>query len=235
MEAAGGRPTGSLAALAVGLALALGGCAAPQACYCRGTAGNAASTSAYTVACPDVIELNVASRPDLSGRATIEPGGAISFGSGDRLRVDGLTPDEIAENIAIELPCSRSAVQVRVAEYVSRQLFLCGPVEGEERAVPYQGPEVVVDFLHRVGGLPREAEPRDVHVVRANVALGRRPEVFNVDLKAILLQNDAKTNVILEPYDQVYIGESARSCWMRCLPPWMHLRGPGENQPPMRP
>jgi polysaccharide export outer membrane protein len=223
MEAAEGRPTRSLAALAVGLALGLGGCAAPRACYCRDAPGAAQATSAYTVGCPDALEISVVPRPDLTGRTTISPDGAISLASAERFRVEGLTPDEIADKLAIGLHIPRPAVQVQVAEYASRQVFLCGPVEGYEKAVSYEGPEPVVDFLHRIGGLPRDAEPRDVHVVRANVAAGRRPEVFQVDLKAILVEKNAATNVLLQPYDQVYVGESPRSCWARCLPPWMHL------------
>ena len=102
-------------------------------------------------------------------------------------------------------------------------MFLCGPVAGHERAVPYEGPETVVAFLKRVGGLTRDAEPREVHVVRANVASGRRPEVFDVDLPAILTRGDEQTDIALQPYDQVYIGETARSNWAKCLPPWMQL------------
>ena len=223
MTAAEGRPTRSLAALATGLALALGGCAAPQACYCRNASGSAESASAYTVACPDTLSLTAAPRPDLTGPAAIGPDGAIPLGSDGRLRVEGLTAGEVADKVATVLHVPRPAVQVQVAEYASRQVFLCGPVEGRERAAPYQGPETVVDFLHRIGGLSRDAEPRDVHVIRANVAAGRRPEVFQVDLKAILIQKDAKTNVVLQPYDQVYVGESPRSCWSRCVPPWMRI------------
>jgi protein involved in polysaccharide export with SLBB domain len=96
-------------------------------------------------------------------------------------------------------------------------------VAGHERAVPYQGPETVIEFLRRVGGMTRDAEPREVHVVRANVAAGRRPEVFDVDLRAILTRGDERTDVPLQPYDQVYVGETARSNWAKYLPPWMQF------------
>ncbi len=224
MKAAEGRPTRSLAALALGLALGLGGCAAPRACYCRdASAGGAEAASAYTVAAPDMLEWAVASRPDLTGRAAIEPDGTVAVGTDARLRIEGLAIAEVAEKIAAELHVSHSEIQIQIAEYASQQVFLCGPVAGTERAVPYQGPETVVQFLRRIGGLTSDAEPRDVHVVRANVAAGRRPEVFPVDLNAILIERDEKTNVLLQPYDQVYVGESARAAWERCLPPWLQF------------
>src|SRR5207249_3939929 len=131
----------------------------------------------------------------------------------------------IATRVGTIVGMSRDDVHVRVAEYASRQVFLCGPVAGHERAVPYQGAEPVVEFLRRTGGLTREAEPREVHVVRANVAAGRRPEVFPVDLRAVLTRGDGTTNVRLQPYDQVYVGETARSVWAKYLPPWMQMGG----------
>jgi polysaccharide export outer membrane protein len=223
MGAAEGRPNRSLAALAMGLALGLGGCAAPRACYCRDTSAAAGQyASAYTIAAPDVLELAVPSRPTLTSRVPIDPDGTIALGSDNRVRVEGLTVSEVAEKLATELHVSPPNIQIHVAEFASRQVFLCGPVAGTEQAVPYEGPEPVVAFLRRIGGLSSEAEPRDVHVVRANVAAGRRPEVFPVDLKAILIDKDSKTNVLLEPFDQVYVGESALATWERGLPPWMH-------------
>jgi protein involved in polysaccharide export with SLBB domain len=226
MGAAGDRRTHDFASLAVGLALAACGCAGSQALRCSDGAGMSsgiASTISYTIACPDVLELAVGPRPDLTGRTAVEPDGTVPVGPIGRLRVEGLNADEAAEQLASALHLSRGEVQIRVVEYASRQVFLCGPQAGHEKAVPYQGPETVVTFLRRTGGLSRDAEPGSVHVVRSNVAAGRRPEVFPVDLKAILTRHDEATDVRLEPYDQVYVGESARSNWMKYLPPWLQF------------
>jgi hypothetical protein len=86
--------------------------------------------------------------------------------------------------------------------------------------VAYQGPETVLDLLQRVGGLGSGAAG-DVQIVRAHVADGGAPEVFQVDLEAILRKKDQETNVRLEPFDQVYIGQSHRCLLSSCLPPWM--------------
>jgi protein involved in polysaccharide export with SLBB domain len=226
--ATGGRPV-LLAVLAA--ALACCGCAGSQALRCRDAVGHSTGTtsaSLYTIACPDVLDVNVGPRPDLSSRCVVDPDGTIPIGPIGRLRVEAMTAEEAAEQLTAALHLSRGDVQIRVAEYASRQIFLCGPQGGHEKAVPYEGPETIVAFLHRTGGLSRDAEPRSVNVVRSNVAAGRRPEVFPVDLKAILIQHDDKTDVKLEPYDQVYVGESARSCWMKYLPPWLHFLGGGD-------
>jgi polysaccharide export outer membrane protein len=56
--------------------------------------------------------------------------------------------------------------------------------------------------------------------VRSHVAGGTSPELFQVDLAAILLHGDPTTNVRLEPFDQIYIGQTQRSCLKPLLPPW---------------
>ncbi|MFQ3652409.1 MAG: hypothetical protein SNJ75_19005, partial [Gemmataceae bacterium] len=89
-----------------------------------------------------------------------------------------------------------------------------------QRAVPYRGPETVVEFLQRVGGL-EGADLDEVTVVRAHVAEGLAPEVFEVDLEAILLKKDAQTNIRLAPFDRVYLAQTHRWRLHRCLPPWM--------------
>lgn len=131
--------------------------------------------------------------------------------------------EEIQPRIAAALRSSPSQIRVHVAEYRNRCVYLCGPVRGTERAVSYVGPETVMDFLRRSGALSREAEPHDVHVVRANVAEGHRPEAFPVDLMAILSRGGHDTNIVLQPNDQVYVGESRSSVWTRRLPPWMQF------------
>ncbi len=59
------------------------------------------------------------------------------------------------------------------------------------------------------------------------MAGGPRPEVFVVDLEAVLGKNDTSTDVKLQPYDQIYIGETRGATVARCLPPWMKKVLPG--------
>src|SRR5262249_45642118 len=63
------------------------------------------------------------------------------------------------------------------------------------------------------------AAANEIYVIRPHVAQGRPPEVFQVKLKDILLAHDTRTNVTLEPSDQVHIGEMRRSSYSRCISP----------------
>jgi len=60
-----------------------------------------------------------------------------------------------------------------------------------------------------------------VQIVRSHVAEGKAPEVFHVDLAAILNKHDLQTNIPLEPFDQIYVGQNRRSKLCPCLPPWL--------------
>jgi protein involved in polysaccharide export with SLBB domain len=226
MDAARRRSTCALA-LVAGLA----GCAAPPQCYCRGGGGNIAPNAAYTFACPDILEIAAGTDRDVTGRLTVDPDGTIALGTDGRLRVEGLTAGEVGAQLAAVLGVNISEIHVHVVEFASRQVFLCGPEAGRERAAPYQGPETVVEFISRTGGLSHDAQPREVYVVRPNVAAGRRPQVFHVDLEAILVRGDHATDVRLEPYDQVYVGETERAVLAKYLPDWMHFRPTGTPRP----
>jgi hypothetical protein len=92
---------------------------------------------------------------------------------------------------------------------------------GLQRAVAYQGPETVIDLLQRLGGITPGAAPDEVYVVRSHVSEGKPPEVFRVDLHNILVQHDNRTNIPLQPFDQVFVGETRQSIFEHCVPPWL--------------
>lgn len=176
---------------------------------------------AYALNCPDVLEVMIDSHSELSGERAIGPDGRIALGKPGRLRVEGHTISEVVCLLAEVYRVPPSDVHVRVVQYKSQQLYLIGQIAGLQRVVPYQGPETVVDLLNRVGGITAGAAPDNVHVVRSRIAEGERSEVFRVDLQAILLRHDARTNIYLRPQDQIYVGETRQLAVSRCIPPWL--------------
>jgi len=175
----------------------------------------------YVVRCPDVLQVHVEGRPDWDGPCPVGADGRIGLGEAGRLRASGFTPPALAATVAQLAHVPPEAVQVRVAQYNSQQLYVFGEVNGLQRAVPFEGPETVVSLLQRVGGLTPGAAPGDIQVVRPHVADGKPPEVFQVDLEAILLNHQPQTDLLLEPFDQVYIGQTRRSKFTSCFPPWL--------------
>lgn len=175
----------------------------------------------YRISCPDLLVLTVEERPDLSGRRRVNPDGRIDLAPLGRLRVEGQSPDEVGRDVARAAGVPEQMVRVQVAEYRSQQVYLFGQFNGLQRAVPYRGEETVFDLLRRVGGIAPGAEPTEIYVLRSNIAEGKRPEVFPVDLRAIVLKGDQRTNLRLEPGDQVFIGETRTSSLKKCVPPFL--------------
>jgi polysaccharide biosynthesis/export protein len=177
--------------------------------------------AAYRIGCPDVLELTAQDRPELSGLYAVTADGRIDLGEVGQLRVEGLTLPQAARRVALEAELPPARTWLRVAAYNSQQVYVFGAVNGQQRAVPYQGEETVLDLLHRVGGIAPGAAYGEVRVLRPRVAEGQPPQVFRVDLRAIILDHDEATNVRVQPFDQVYVGESRKACFGKCVPPWL--------------
>ena len=174
----------------------------------------------YQVGCPDLLHIEVSGREELNTTQPVRADGRIDLGDYGKPRVEGRTPVQIAELIAQEIGTRPGDIRVQVADYRSQQVFLFGQVVGWQRSVPYRGQETVLDLLQRVGGITPGAEPGEVYVVRSNIGDTGRPEVFQVDLNAIVVGRDQKTNLRLLPNDQIYVGETRQARVERIIPLW---------------
>src|SRR5262245_56675855 len=79
-----------------------------------------AATSAYAIGCPDVLDVEVEGKPAWGGRTNVGPDGCVILDGVGRVRVDGLTPDAAAGEMARAAGLGRGQVRVRVTEYRSR-------------------------------------------------------------------------------------------------------------------
>jgi protein involved in polysaccharide export with SLBB domain len=175
----------------------------------------------YLVGSPDVLEVKVTGRRELSGLKPVGLDGRIDLGEYGRPRVEGKPVAGIARLLSSDLDIPPAAVQVRVAEFRSQHLYLFGQVVGWQRAVPYQGQETVLEVLRRVGGITPGAAPDDIYVVRPHVFENKRPEVFHIELADIVVKQDQRTNLRLQPGDQIYVGETRQYRIEKCIPPWL--------------
>lgn len=183
----------------------------------------------YRVGCPDIVELSSVDRPKLDGRYVIAADGRIDLGDYGKLRIEGRTLAQVAELVATDIGSTPAKVQARISEFHGQHLLLFGEVIGHQRSVPYEGQETVLDLLKRVGGITADAAPRDVYVVRAHLGESQRPEVIHVDLEAIVMKDDQRTNIRLLPYDQIYVGETRRAQIEKAVPPWLRGFIPGSK------
>jgi protein involved in polysaccharide export with SLBB domain len=173
----------------------------------------------YRLHCPDTIDVQIMGRPTISGTRTIEPDGRVRLGEDLNVLVSGKSVPEATESIAGESGVSVPAVRVRVVKYNSQSIYVFGTPAKAQQVVAYCGPETVLDLLQRVGLADTGATLGDIRIVRAHVADGKPPEVFHIDLRAVLLQHDLQSNIRVEPFDRIYIEEGPGSRLACCVPP----------------
>jgi protein involved in polysaccharide export with SLBB domain len=211
--------------LAVGLTCLLAGCAPFRAHVdqhlldARGPTDLSAGVKEnYVLGCPDVVQVTIAGPQELNLRAPVTADGCVDLGPLGKPHVEGRSVSATTGIVAELARVKPDNVNVRVLEYNSTEVYLFGQISSRRQAVPYQGQETVLDLLQRVGGIKPGAAPDDVFVVRPHIADGTRPEVFHVDLRAIVLKHDNSTNLRLQPFDQVHVGESRQSLVEQCVP-----------------
>jgi protein involved in polysaccharide export with SLBB domain len=161
----------------------------------------------YPVCFPDVLELEVGGRPDCSGTRLVYPDGRLDLGPAGEVFAEGCTAAELTRRVADAAGVPAQQVRCRVAAARSRVVYVVGSGAAEPRAVAYRGPERVTELLRRAGSLVPDTDP-DVRVVRRNVARGTATETFRVDLAAVR-RGDGRTDIILEPNDEVHIADEA--------------------------
>jgi len=213
-------PSARLRAAGLAALVCLAGCCTPRP---EPPAPPAAPTPAvspdYAVVFPDVLELDVAGRPECTGPRLVYPDGRINLGSHGMVFAEGCTAAELTRRVADAAGVPPQQVSCRVAAARSRSVFLVGPGADHPRAIPYSGPERVTDFVRRAGGLAVGADPSDVRVVRRNVARGAPTETFRVDLSAVR-RGDGRTDVVLEPNDEVHVSADHGVRLTAFLPDW---------------
>jgi protein involved in polysaccharide export with SLBB domain len=198
---------------AAGLAglVLLAGCCTPRSepgLLPPAVAADAAPSPDYAVVFPDILELSVSGRPECCGSRLVYPDGRIDLGPFGVVFAEGCTAAELTRRVADATGVPAQQVRCQVAAARSRSVFLLGPGADRPRAVPYAGRERVTELLRRTGALAADADPADVRVVRRNVARGLPTETFRVDLAAAR-RGDDRTNVILEPNDEVHVSDRA--------------------------
>ena len=217
------------AILRLPLLLPVAGCAdsqflkqtCPQPADLRVAAETPAPDVAYRVGCPDVLEISFTDHPEWDMYASVDLDGRLPLGYPGNVRAEGRTLDDIRHELATLAGTEPDRIAVNLAAARSGRVYVHGPIRGRSRVVPYQGPEPVIDLLRRIGGLPPGSKLNQVYVVRPNVANGERPEVFRVDVAAVLIDNNHATNIPVRPSDEVYVGETRRSVISRMLPDWL--------------
>ena len=90
---------------------------------------------------------------------------------------------------------------MEVTGYNSKHLYVYGEV-GREGQVAYTGMQTVSSVIGEVGGVTRRAATGRVRVIRGDPD---KPDMFEVDLGALLFEGETRQDVSLAENDVVYV------------------------------
>ncbi len=163
----------------------------------------------YVIDPPDVVEIFVKDNEDLStevGDIIVGPDGKVSRPLIGVVTVAGKTVSEVSEELShlYSQYIRDAAVTVMVKEYRSKFVYVDGEVLAPGRYA-YTGNDSVVNVLAQSSFLTRRASPNGIHIARGNP---NDPEIYPVRLKDIVIDDDSRTNWLLEPDDIVYVPPS---------------------------
>jgi polysaccharide biosynthesis/export protein len=177
----------------------------------------------YQVGCGDVLKLQFQLRPDWDCLCSVDVDGTLPLPESiGKIRVQGLTTEQIVASLSQASSLNSQGIEVSLIDARASKVTVLGPVNLQAKSIAYCGPEPVMDFLVRVGAIQTGTSNLNrVYLLRPNVAVGERADVFHVDVDSFTLEGDQKTNIAIQPGDQIYVGETKRSIYSRLLPKWI--------------
>ena len=201
----------------VGLVLALAACAtrpltgpipgsiqvapAPEESY------GVQSDEPYRIQSGDELEIRFFHTPERDVVMPVRPDGCISVPLAHELRAAGRTVEELrldlVERCSHEL--ARPEITVIVRTFSGYPVHVGGEVN-KPGVLELGGPRTVLQAVFEAGGFLPTASPADVLVVRRGEQ--GRFEIVTTDLERVLEGQDASGNILLRPYDVVYVPSS---------------------------
>lgn len=121
----------------------------------------------YTLGTGDQIGIYVWREPELTMRQTVRPDGKISMPLIGDFNVNGLTPNQIREELTSQLKqyVLNPSIMVEVLAVRSKKFTITGEI-GRPGAYPLTGPTTVMDAITNAGGFRDFANRKKITIIR---------------------------------------------------------------------
>jgi len=157
----------------------------------------------YIVDPPDSIQVEFVNQPELTTVQRIRQDGTVMLPHLGETKVAGMTPDQIEDKLEKLYVKYYETPQfiVTVTAYLSKHYSIYGEVRGQGQQ-PYTGYQTVSDAIGAAGGVTSRAATKRVRVIRGDPY---DPEVYKIDLRALLYEGDTRQDVSLAENDVIYV------------------------------
>lgn len=166
-------------------------------------AADPGANSEYIIGASDVLTVTVWREPTLSGQILVRPDGMISLALLGDVRASGLTPLDLADQIAQKLKkyYQDPKVSVVVTQIHSKLVFLIGEVN-KKGPVEMTSGMTLLEAISSAGGLTDFANQKKIYLLR-NQDKGSQIRI-PVHYKEAL-KGDSNYNVALRPGDTIVV------------------------------
>lgn len=172
--------------------------------------GVTSTATEYKAGVGDVLRITIYDNEDLDTVARVSGDGMVSISLIGRVKVAGLTSNQIADKIEKKLSAGyiiNPQVTVFVEEYRSKKVSILGMIRNPG-LYELSGPTTLLELISTAGGLTDEAGNK------ATIQKGgKQTNVKTIDLEALLEKGDLNQNVQVNDKDSIFIGR-AGTCYV---------------------
>jgi polysaccharide export outer membrane protein len=178
-----------------------GGAQAPPAGVAAPT--GVATPAGYTIGHDDNLAIVFWREKELSADVVVRPDGMISLPLLNDIRAEGLTPEQLRQQLttAASKFVEEPTVTVVVKAINSRKVFITGQV-GKPGPYPLGGPTTVLQLIAMAGGIAEYADKSKIVVLRTE---GGKPVALRFNYKEVMTGKKLQQNVELKPGDSVIV------------------------------
>jgi protein involved in polysaccharide export with SLBB domain len=166
-----------------------------------------ASTPDYIIRAGDELDIKFFYNHDLNETVTVRPDGRISLQLVHDVPAAGLSPGELTKILTKKFSShiKDPEISVIVKAYESRRIYVDGQVKNPGM-VSMGGYMDLLQAIASAGGMIDSAMESQVLVIRRNGL--KKPFIIAVDVEKIRSGEDPSQNIILKPYDIVFVPKS---------------------------
>lgn len=168
----------------------------------------ATGAGGYIIEPGDSLDVRFFYNPELNEEVMVRPDGNISLPLVGEMRAAGRSPGQLEgslkESYSREL--RQAAITVMVKGFAGQRVYVDGEV-GEPQMVNIAGNLSAMQAISSAGGFMDSARKGEVLVIRRSGT--PKPVVIPLDLDAVLAGTDTSQDILLQPYDVVYVPKTA--------------------------
>jgi polysaccharide export outer membrane protein len=174
--------------------------AAPAPAGLASAAG--AASDSYVIGASDVLTITVWKEPTLSGSLLVRPDGMVSVPLLGDVQASGLTPLQLADQIAVKFKkfIQDPNVSVVLTQINSKKIYLLGEV-GKKGPVEMTPGMTLLEAIASAGGLTDYANTKKIYILRDDAG---KHEKIPVHYKEAL-KGDSELNLVLKSGDTIVV------------------------------